>query len=62
MFNPCAYCENYNECELDREIEEYCFNFSLVDELTEDDYIDAIIEERRAEFRSEWFSYINRDE
>lgn len=62
MPNPCTYCENYNECNMDKEMEEYCFDFSLSDELVEDAYIDVIIEERRAQFRSEWFLYSNRDE
>ena len=62
MPNPCIYCEHYNDCDTDKETEEYCFDFSLLDSLVEDDYIDAIIEEQRVSFRAEWFSYISSEE
>lgn len=59
MSKACVYCSFFGECEDVVLDEEYCGSFSPVEGLTDDDYIDEIIEERRLSFRREWFEYIN---
>lgn len=62
MLNPCIYCVHYDDCKPEDNMKDYCEIFCPVDGFTEDDYLNAIIEERRASFRDEWFIYIESND
>lgn len=62
MLNPCIYCANYNDCELEGSMKDYCGDYCCADGFADDDYLNAIIEERRASFRNEWFAYTENNE
>lgn len=62
MPNPCVFCVNYDDCELEECMKDYCDAYYPANGFTEDDYLDAVIEERRVSFRDEWFAYVENND